>query len=555
MTNCPSEATLRLIGTEAVGEATFAGLEEHVEQCPDCQKILEAATKAVPQATHPAPARSTPPTLPGLVIERELGRGGASVVYLAWEPALNRHVAVKLFPRNSLVDPHAREHWLGEARALSRVPHDHVVAIHRVDETEEWLWLVIEYVSGGTLKDRLTEPLPPRDAARLTETIARAVGYFHTRGVSHLDLKPSNILLDGEPGAPWEIVSPKISDFGIARLEGEPGATETGANGPKGTPSYMAPEQVAALPGTIGPAADIHALGALLYHLLTGRPPFQGASSAETLDQVRNQDPVPPRRLNGRIPRDLETICLTCLEKAPNRRYRTAEALAGDLRLWLEGRPIKARRVSPLGHAWRWCRRHPAVAGLLVTLAMTLATGVVGLFVLLNQAEAERARLAEARRHAEAYEQFSASTADQLGLFLRTTIRSPAEHHARPDDSGTLEAPKLHQRSEEPRNPPVVHPRHPRSGDRLGADVVQQNRRSPGSLEASDRRTSNKVWRKTPRTRRLGITSAMPFSVPADLAEEAGQLDAALNCFEQAAAIHMAFEPSDSEYAMPYRSL
>ena len=322
MTNCPSEATLRLIGTEAVGEATFAGLEGHVEQCPDCQKILEAATKAVPQATRPAPARNTPPTLPGLVIERELGRGGASVVYLAWEPALKRHVAVKLFPRNSLVDPHAREHWLGEARALSRVPHDHVVAIHRVDETEEWLWLVLEYVSGGTLKDRLTEPLPPRDAARLTETIARAVGYFHTRGVCHLDLKPSNILLDGEPGAPWEIVSPKISDFGIARLEGEPGTTETGANGPKGTPSYMAPEQVAALPGTIGPAADIHALGALLYHLLTGRPPFQGASSAETLDQVRNQDPVPPRRLNGRIPRDLETICLTCLEKAPNRRYR-----------------------------------------------------------------------------------------------------------------------------------------------------------------------------------------------------------------------------------------
>ena len=345
------------------------------------------------------------------------------MVYLAWEPALKRHVAVKLFPTNSLVDPHAREHWLGEARALSRVPHDHVVAIHQVGESAEWLWLVIEYVSGGTLRDRLTEPLPPRDAARLTETIARAVGYFHTRGVCHLDLKPSNILLDGEPGAPWEVVSPKISDFGIARLEGEPGATETGANGPKGTPSYMAPEQVAARPGTIGPAADLHALGALLYHLLTGRPPFQGATSAETLDQVRNQDPVPPRRLSGRIPRDLETICLTCLEKAPSRRYRSAEALAGDLRLWLEGRPIRARRVSPTGHAWRWCRRHPAVAGLLLTLALTLATGVVGLFVLLKQAEAERTRLAEARRNAEAYEQFSAGAADHLGWLFRTFIR------------------------------------------------------------------------------------------------------------------------------------
>ena len=239
------------------------------------------------------------------------------------------------------------------------------MAIHRVDETEEWLWLVLEFVTGGTLKDRLTEPLPARDAARFAEITARAVGYFHARGVCLLDLKPSNILLDGEPGAPWKIVSPKISDFGIARLEGDPGTTETGANGPKGTPSYMSPEQVAALPGTIGPGADIYALGALLYHLLTGRPPFQGASSAETLDQVRTQDPVPPRQLNGRIPRDLETICRKCLEKAPSRRYRSAEALAGDLRLWLEGCPIKARRVSPIGHAWRLCRRHPAVAGLL----------------------------------------------------------------------------------------------------------------------------------------------------------------------------------------------
>ncbi len=477
------------------------------------------------------------------------------MVYLAWEPALKRHVAVKLFPRNSLVDPHAREHWLGEARALSRVPHDHVVAIHRVDETEEWLWLVLEYVSGGTLKDRLTEPLPPRDAARLTETIARAVGYFHTRGVFHLDLKPSNILLDGEPGAPWEIVSPKISDFGIARLEGEPGTTETGANGPKGTPSYMAPEQVAALPGTIGPAADIYALGALLYHLLTGRPPFQGASSAETLDQVRNQDPVPPRRLNGRIPRDLETICLTCLEKAPNRRYRSAEALAGDLRLWLEGRPIKARRVSPMGHAWRLCRRHPAVAGLLVTLAMTLATGVVGLFVLLNQAEAERARLAEARRNAEAYEKFSASTADQLALFLRTTIR--LRRNTTPDQM-TAALLKLRSSTNDLKSRGIV----PSSTlgileEEIGWALMFVNkiRRSPGSLESGGRGPQTKFGEKPRGQGGFGSTSAMPFASPASLAEGAGQLEDALNCFEQAAAIHMTFEPSDSEYDLPYHSL
>jgi len=466
------------------------------------------------------------------------------VVYLAWEPALNRHVAVKLFPSNSLVDPHARDHWLGEARALSRVPHDHVVAIHRVEETEQWLWLVTEYVSGGTLKDRLTEPLPPRDAAQLTETIARAVGYFHTRGVVHLDLKPSNVLLDGEPGAPWESVSPKIADFGIARLEGEPGTTQTGANGPKGTPSYMAPEQVAALPGTIGPAADIHALGALLYHLLTGRPPFQGASSSETLDQVRNQDPVPPRQLNGRIPRDLETICLTCLEKAPDRRYRSADALADDLRLWLEGRPIVARPVSPVGHAWRVCRRHRAVAGLLVTLAMTLATGVVGLFVLLNQAAAERARLAEARRRAEAYEKFSASIADQLGEFLRTTLRHRPS--TAPDElAPTLS--KLRSSTNDLKGQGIV----PSSTlGRLEFEIAWALMYSSQAEEARNLLNQaaadlEQSLTQEPEDKEVRICVVQSLFSSGCLAEDAGQLEAALNCFEQATAFQLEIEPTD----------
>jgi eukaryotic-like serine/threonine-protein kinase len=548
VTNCPSCATLRLIGTEAMGDVTFACLEGHVEQCPDCQKILEAAMNAAPQVSRPEPARNTPPTLPGLVIERELGRGGASVVYLAWEQALNRHVAVKLFPRNSLVDPHAREHWLGEARALSRVPHDHVVAIHRVDETEEWLWLVIEYVAGGTLKDRLTEPLPPRDAARLTETIARAVGYFHTRGVCHLDLKPSNILLDAEPGVPWEVVSPKISDFGIARLEGEPGTTETGANGPKGTPSYMASEQVVALPGTIGPAADIYALGAMLYHLLTGRPPFQGASTAETLEQVRNQEPVPPRRLNGRIPRDLETICLTCLEKAPNRRYRSALALAGDVRLWLEGHPIKAHRVSPLGHAWRWCRRHPAVAGLLVTLAMTLATGVVGLFVLLNRAAAERSGAVEARRSTEAYEDFSASAADQLGSFFRTTIRF--QKNRTPDQMTaallTLQSAINNLKSQGIVPSTTLSILEVEIGWALTRVNKNDEARELSKQAISDLKQGLASYPKDEQAR---FYLGEAFCLSGCAAQFAGQFEDALSSFEQAAAIHMAFEPSDAEYS------
>ncbi len=546
MTTCPSEATLRLIGTEAVGEATFAGLEEHVEQCLDCQKVLEAATKAVPQATGRAGSEHTTDASRSRHRARA-GSGGAGVVYLAWEPVLNRHVAVKLFPRTSLVDPHAREHWLAEARALSRVPHDHVVAIHHVGEAEDWLWLVLELVSGGTLKDRLAEPLPTRDAARLMETIARAVGYFHARGVVHLDLKPSNILLHGERGAPWETVSPKISDFGISRLEGEPGATETGANGPKGTPSYMAPEQVAALPGTIGPAADLYALGALLYHLLTGHPPFQGASSADTLDQVRNQDPVPPRRLNARIPRDLETICLTCLEKAPSRRYPSAEALAGDLRLWLGGRPIKARRVSPMGHAWRLCRRHPAVAALLVTLAMTLATGVVGLFVLLKQAETERTRLAEARRNAEAYEQFSAGAADQLGLFLGTTLRHYQSTKTVQTAAALL---KLRSSINALKSRGIV----PSSAlgifeQKIGSALMLLSQpeaaRDLSNQAVADLKRS---LAKNPEDKEARICLGQALFQSGCLAAEVDQIEAALNCFEQSAAIQMDLEPRDGKY-------
>jgi tRNA A-37 threonylcarbamoyl transferase component Bud32/tetratricopeptide (TPR) repeat protein len=547
MSDCPPESTLRLLGTEAIGVATLARLEEHVEHCSDCQEFLDAVTRAIPRGAPSAPAPNTLVTLPGLVIEHALGRGGGSVVYLAREPALERHVAVKLFPRNPLVDPHARDHWLAEARALSRVPHDHVVAIHRVEEAEDWLCLIIEYVPGGTLKERLTEPLTPRDAARLIEIIARAVGYFHTRGVCHLDLKPSNILLDGEPGAPWDSLSPKISDFGIARLEGEPGATETGANGPQGTPSYMAPEQVAALPGTIGPAADLHALGALLYHLLTGRPPFQGASTAETLEQVRNQDPVPPRQLNGRIARDLETICLTCLEKVPSRRYQTAEAMAGDLRLWLEGRPIKARRVSPMERAWRWCRRHPAVAGLLITLALTLATGVVGLLVLLNQAKAERMRLAEARRHAEAYEQFSASTADQLSLFLRTTILLQRNATAEQMIAALL---KLRRSASALKNRGIL----PSSTigileQEIAWSLSVYNRPDEArELLKEAIEDLKQSAAKNPKDKETQDSLAAALGMAGTLAHGAGQLEDALDFYEQEAAANMTARPGDLEY-------
>jgi tRNA A-37 threonylcarbamoyl transferase component Bud32/tetratricopeptide (TPR) repeat protein len=548
MSSCPTEAKLRLVGTDAIGEATFADLEAHVEGCPVCQAFLEVERKSVPHQHVFLIGNDALPKIPGFSIERELGRGAANIVYLARETALGRDVALKLFPRHSLIDPHAREHWLAEARALSRVPHERVVAIHHVIETDDWLCLVLEYVAGGTLKQRLTEPLAPRDAARLMETIARAVGYFHARGLFHLDLKPSNILLEGQPEAGWDDVSPKIADFGLARLEGEAGTTLTGANGPKGTPAYMAPEQVAALPGTIKAPADLYSLGALMYHVLTGRPPFQGATISETLAKVRYQDPIPPRRLNGRIPRDLETICLTCLEKSPNRRYRSAEALADDLRLWLEGRPIKARRVSPLGHVWRLCRRHPAVASLLFVLAATLATGVVGLFVLLGQTEVERARLAQARRHAEAYERFSVNAANQLGDMLRITLRD--NRNSTPSETKETLL-QLLEAIEKLRGSGVVSLSSLGSLELelgWGLTTVDRNREALALWNQAIADLEESLANNPDDTKaRIRLGEALKMS--GRLASNMGEFEDALERFEQAVAFFVESEPSRWKYA------
>jgi serine/threonine protein kinase len=294
-----------------------------------------------------------------------------------------------------------RRHWLREARAVSNVRHPNVVPLYDYGEADGWFFLVLEYVPGGTLKQRLTEPLPPRAAAGLMETIARAVAYVHGRGLLHLDLKPSNILLDGQGDGPWDRVSPRLTDFGLALSHDDAGPSETSLPGVRGTPCYMAPEQAAGSHAEVREAADIHALGAILYELLTGRPPFQGTSTLETLDQVRSKRPVPPRRLNPRLPRDLETIALKCLEKNPARRYASAEALADDLHRSLVGRPIQARPVSPIEHAWRWCRRQPAIAALAATLILTLIGSFLGLLALLRRSEAQRSQ-AEANYHVAA---------------------------------------------------------------------------------------------------------------------------------------------------------
>jgi tetratricopeptide (TPR) repeat protein len=251
-----------------------------------------------------------------------------------------------------------------EAEAIAALQHPNIVQIYDIGEVDGLPYFTMEFVGGGSLAQKLGGiPQPAQYSASVAESLARAMHAAHVAGIIHRDLKPANVLLsiDG---------TPKISDFGLARpFEGQGDITLDAAR--IGTPSYMAPEQVTGKPGTVGPSADVYALGATLYELLVGRPPFRGETATETERQLLTQEPVPLSQLNARVPRDLETICLKCLQKTPERRYETAAALADDLRRFEEGRPIHARPVGQGERAWRWCRRNPTMAALLLT-ALTL---------------------------------------------------------------------------------------------------------------------------------------------------------------------------------------
>jgi WD40 repeat protein len=351
----------------------------------------------------------------------EIARGGMGVVFRARQMSLNRPVALKMILAGQLADAAEVRRFYLEAEAAANLDHPGIVPIFEVGQHEGQHYFSMGYVEGQSLARKMAHgPLPPRQAAELVRQVAEAVQYAHKHGIIHRDLKPANVLLDTQG-------RPRITDFGLAKkVQGESGLTASGQL--MGTPSYMPPEQAG---GKVGPASDVYALGATLYALITGRPPFQAATAMDTVLQVLNDEPVPPRRLNASVPRDLDVICLKCLEKEPGNRYASAAALAEDLRRYLVGEPIRARPVGRAGRAWRWCRRNPVVAGLAGGIALALVMGAVVATLFALRAREEK-RTSDRRLYIA--EMNLAQRAWQEGNLDLFQARLKAYQPKRPDD-------------------------------------------------------------------------------------------------------------------------
>jgi len=339
-------------------------------------------------ATRVAASVAKLPDIPGHKVESVLGHGGMGVVYRAYHVRFERPVAIKMLLSGEYAGPQEKSRFEREAKAVAALRHHNVVQVYEVGDFEGRPYFTMELVEGETLSKRLSgAPLRAADAAIMAATLADAVQAAHDRGIVHRDLKPANILLTADG-------TPKISDFGLARrLDEDAALTIDGAR--IGTPSYMAPEQAMGKGDDTGPSVDIYSLGALLYEMLTGRPPFRAESPAETQRQVISEEPAPPRQLNAKIPRDLETICLKCLSKEPRHRYESAAALAAELGRFQRGEAITARRTGYLERGVRWMRRKPALTAFLACALLLLVVAVLAGFREWNLANTRKAEFAK----------------------------------------------------------------------------------------------------------------------------------------------------------------
>ncbi|HKI72945.1 MAG TPA: serine/threonine-protein kinase, partial [Verrucomicrobiae bacterium] len=363
--------------------------------CPQClvQVSLEAPSEAESNRTS---SESFPRSFGEYEVLAEIARGGMGVVYRARQTSLNREVALKMILSGPFASANAVERFRAEAQAAAGLQHPNIVAIHEVGEAEGQPYFTMEFIEGSNLADLVRAgPLPPGQAARYLEQIAQAIHFAHERGLLHRDLKPSNVLID-----PFD--QPRITDFGLAKhLTSDSHLTVSGQT--LGSPGYMAPEQASRRHGEVSARSDVYSLGALLYHLLTGRAPFAAGTVAETLQQVLNHDPLPLRALNPDVPADLETISMKCLEKEPSRRYASAQSVADELSRFLHDEPLTARPLGRFEKTWRWCRRNPAVAALTAAVATLLIALAAGSSVAAWRIElARRGTAREGQRAAQA---------------------------------------------------------------------------------------------------------------------------------------------------------